>query len=41
VGGFIYVDQNGDGTGTLEPYRRKSFDWYAEVIRTNGLSLTS
>ena len=37
--GFIYVDRNDDGTGTLERYRKKSFDWYAEVIRTNGASL--
>lgn len=38
--GFIYVDRNDDGTGTLERYHKKSFDWYAEVIRTNGASLT-
>jgi 6-phospho-beta-glucosidase len=37
--GFIYVDRNDDGTGTLERYRKKSFDWYAGVIRTNGASL--
>jgi len=37
--GFIYVDRNDDGTGTLDRYRKKSFDWYAEVIRTNGASL--
>ena len=37
--GFIYVDRNDDGTGTLERHRKKSFDWYAEVIRTNGASL--
>ncbi|MCM3697007.1 glycoside hydrolase family 1 protein [Microbacterium oleivorans] len=38
--GFIYVDRNDDGTGSLERYKKKSFDWYAEVIRTNGASLT-
>jgi 6-phospho-beta-glucosidase len=38
--GFIYVDRNDDGTGSLERFRKKSFDWYAEVIRTNGASLT-
>ncbi|MEH3089886.1 MAG: glycoside hydrolase family 1 protein [Microbacterium arborescens] len=38
--GFIYVDRNDDGTGTLERFEKKSFDWYAEVIRTNGASLT-
>ena len=37
--GFIYVDRNDDGTGTLERYKKKSFGWYAEVIRTNGASL--
>ncbi|PPG32778.1 glycoside hydrolase family 1 protein [Pseudoclavibacter sp. RFBB5] len=37
--GFIYVDRNDDGSGTLERYKKKSFDWYAEVIRTNGGSL--
>lgn len=34
--GFIYVDRNDDGTGTLERYKKKSFDWYKEVIATNG-----
>jgi len=38
--GFIYVDRNDDGTGTLERHRKKSFDWYSQVIRTNGASLT-
>ncbi|MFJ6653350.1 glycoside hydrolase family 1 protein [Microbacterium sp. NPDC091313] len=38
--GFIYVDRDDDGTGSLERYRKKSFHWYAEVIRTNGASLT-
>ena len=37
--GFIYVDRNNDGTGTLARYRKKSFHWYADVIRTNGASL--
>ena len=27
--GFIYVDRNDDGTGTLDRYKKKSFDWYA------------
>jgi len=39
--GFIYVDRNDDGSGTLERYKKKSFDWYAEVIRTNGASLVA
>ncbi len=37
--GFIYVDRNDDGSGTLERYKKKSFDWYKEVIATNGRSL--
>jgi 6-phospho-beta-glucosidase len=37
--GLIYVDLNDDGSGTLERYRKKSFGWYAEVIRTNGAGL--
>ncbi|MDN0059998.1 glycoside hydrolase family 1 protein [Mediterraneibacter glycyrrhizinilyticus] len=37
--GFIYVDRNDDGTGTLNRYRKKSFYWYKDVIATNGGSL--
>ncbi len=37
--GYIYVDRNNDGTGTLERYRKKSFYWYKEVIATNGGAL--
>ena len=37
--GFIYVDRNDDGTGTLNRYKKKSFDWYKNVIETNGESL--
>ncbi len=37
--GFIYVDRNYDGTGTLERHKKQSFEWYAEVIHTNGASL--
>lgn len=34
--GFIYVDRNDDGSGTLERYRKKSFYWYKKVIESNG-----
>lgn len=34
--GFIYVDLNSDGTGTLERYKKKSFEWYKQVIASNG-----
>ena len=37
--GFIYVDRSDDGTGTLARYKKKSFDWYKEVIATNGEKL--
>mgnify|MGYP001120776556 CR=1 FL=1 len=37
--GFIYVDRNNDGSGTLDRYRKKSFGWYKRVIATNGASL--
>ncbi|MBE6052130.1 MAG: glycoside hydrolase family 1 protein [Clostridium sp.] len=37
--GFIYVDRHDDGSGTLERYKKKSFNWYKEVISTNGQSL--
>ncbi len=37
--GFIYVDRNNDGTGTLERYRKKSFYWYQSVIKSNGKRL--
>ena len=37
--GYIYVDRNNNGEGTLERYRKKSFYWYKEVIETNGESL--
>lgn len=37
--GFIYVDKYDDGTGTLERFRKKSFYWYKEVIRSNGENL--
>lgn len=37
--GMIYVDRNSDGTGTLQRYKKKSFNWYKEVIGSNGESL--
>lgn len=37
--GFIYVDKQDDGTGTLERKRKKSFYWYKKVIETNGKCL--
>ena len=37
--GFIYVDRNDDGSGTMTRYRKKSFYWYRDVIASNGASL--
>lgn len=37
--GFIYVDRNDDGSGTLNRYKKKSFEWYKEVIASNGANL--
>ncbi len=37
--GFIYVDRNDDGSGSLKRYKKKSFDWYKHVIETNGEAL--
>ena len=34
--GFVYVDKDNAGNGTLERRRKKSFEWYKEVISTNG-----
>ena len=37
--GVIYVDRNDDGSGSMKRYKKESFNWYQEVIRTNGGSL--
>ncbi len=37
--GFIYVDQDDLGNGTLNRYRKDSFYWYKKVIETNGEDL--
>lgn len=37
--GFIYVDKHDDGSGTLERKKKKSFNWYKDVIATNGEKL--
>lgn len=37
--GFVYVDRNDDGSGSLKRYRKKSFYWYRNVIETNGACL--
>ncbi|MFW5392037.1 6-phospho-beta-glucosidase [Yersinia sp. 2544 StPb PI] len=37
--GFIYVDRDDSGNGTLERRRKKSFYWYRDVIQSNGEAL--
>ena len=37
--GFIYVDLDDEGHGTMNRYRKKSFYWYKKVIETNGEDL--
>lgn len=37
--GFIYVDKDNEGNGTLKRSRKKSFDWYKKVIESNGENL--
>ncbi|MFH5067395.1 glycoside hydrolase family 1 protein [Enterobacter cloacae complex sp. 2024EL-00215] len=37
--GFIYVDRDDSGKGTLARRRKKSFHWYKEVIATKGAAL--
>ncbi|OTN86519.1 6-phospho-beta-glucosidase [Enterococcus sp. 7E2_DIV0204] len=39
--GFIYVDRDNEGNGTLKRSKKKSFDWYKKVIATNGEDLTN
>ena len=34
--GFIYVDLDNEGKGTLKRTKKKSFEWYKKVIATNG-----
>jgi 6-phospho-beta-glucosidase len=34
--GFIYVDKDDEGNGTLRRSKKKSFEWYKNVIATNG-----
>ena len=37
--GFIYVDRDNYGNGTLKRSRKKSFYWYKKVIASNGQDL--
>ena len=37
--GFIYVDKDNKGNGTLKRSKKDSFAWYKKVIETNGETL--
>ena len=37
--GFIYVDKDNEGHGTLQRIKKDSFAWYKHLIETNGRSL--
>ena len=37
--GFIYVDKDDEGNGTLARSRKDSFYWYKKVIESNGEDL--
>lgn len=37
--GFIYVDKDNKGNGTLKRSKKKSFHWYKKVISSNGEEL--
>ncbi|WP_416821294.1 family 1 glycosylhydrolase, partial [Cronobacter sakazakii] len=37
--GFVWVDRDDQGRGTLERKRKKSFWWYKKVIASNGADL--
>ncbi|MGT2835087.1 family 1 glycosylhydrolase [Streptococcus hyointestinalis] len=37
--GFVYVDRDDKGNGTLKRFRKDSFFWYKKVIASNGSDL--
>lgn len=37
--GFIYVDRDDEGKGTMERAKKESFEWYKKVIASNGEEL--
>ena len=38
--GFVYVDMNDQGNGSLKRTKKKSFEWYKKVIKSNGEDLS-
>lgn len=37
--GFIYVDRDSQGQGSNKRIKKKSFDWYKQIIASNGEDL--
>jgi 6-phospho-beta-glucosidase len=37
--GYVYVDRDDEGNGTLNRYKKDSFYWYKKVIASNGRDL--
>jgi 6-phospho-beta-glucosidase len=37
--GFIYVDKDDDENGTLTRKKKHSFNWYKNVVASNGQEL--
>ncbi|WP_035051044.1 6-phospho-beta-glucosidase [Carnobacterium pleistocenium] len=38
--GMIYVDRDNEGNGSLNRYKKDSFEWYNKVIASNGTDLS-
>lgn len=38
--GFVYVDMDDKGNGTLKRYKKDSFWWMKKVIASNGADLS-
>lgn len=37
--GFVYVDMDNKGSGSLKRYKKDSYEWYRKVIASNGAEL--
>lgn len=37
--GYVFVDCDDEGNGSLNRHKKKSFEWYKKVIKTNGKEL--
>ena len=38
--GFVHVDRQNDGSGTLKRMRKDSYEWFRKVIATHGEDLS-